>query len=147
MKVPAAATQIIDNFKTKGTLGQGAERMQFTAEQATEMDEFSKTIDYTTESDNEPGFDYNPKKGELLLKDAAYTTEITVSGDSKQGNMMEITQFKNPSSQGVIFLEATQDGFVSLMANVTNDGGIKYAEAAYIDRKDPSKSYAERIGA
>lgn len=147
MTVPTAASQMIENFKSKGTLGQGAERQSIPAQEATVMDEFSKTIDYTSEADNEEGFDFNPKPGELLLEDANYTTEITVSGNSKQGSLMEVTQFAAPSAQGVIFMETNDTGFTVIMAELSSNGAMAAAEAMFIDRKNPGESYQERIQA
>lgn len=59
----------IDSVRTKGTLGPGGQRSCFPRKML-RIAFFCQTIDNTSEADNEPDFDLNPKKGELLIKDA-----------------------------------------------------------------------------
>lgn len=144
MNVPIAAQKMIDSFKSQGSLGQGAARSPLAPEQAKEIDRFSQTIEHTAEADNAPYFDLNPKKGELLIEDPEFTTEILVNGNSLNGSMTQATVMRDLTA--VLFLEANDQSLTVFSASLNSDGSLRNSEGIHIDRRELSNSYYESVG-
>ena len=145
MNIPVAAAQNFEAFKTRGTLGAGAERYQISLEASSTLDAMSQSIDDTVALDNQEGIDSNPKPGDLLLEDPDFTKEVVVQGDSRQGQLTEVAQAKAHNLQSVIFMETSEDKFVSYQAYLDKSGAMTHAWAYQVDRHNPLKTFAESL--
>ena len=144
MTIPSAAKTLIQNLSRNGTLGTDFKRSDMPESTARGSVGFRDAIDVWSKSDNEKGFDLNPKVGEMLIKPAYQNPlSIQVRGDSDNGSLTIVEQAND--STRVTYMNSSETSFRGFDATLDNKGHLLDVEGFYVDRQDLSNSYTEQL--